>query len=120
DTLGILVEWQRVCAQCGVPSSAVGVTDEQLIALDWWVSRLSDDPMPAQWWQRETCMTNLIESWGELTTGFCAADDGQHLKATEKPDLEFVRQVVEILRQSRKHSPVDSSLASVQSIAQSS
>lgn len=119
--LGLLVEWQRVCAEHGVPSPE-NVTDEQLAALSWWCSNQYLSQLAQL--GREERIEHLVAGWDRHTTAFCEADERQCLKATEKPDLDFVRQVMNVCdpaspsptlartAQNQAHLPVD--LATVQ------
>jgi hypothetical protein len=90
SALGLLTEWQRGCVKHGVPSPD-NVTDEQLAALSWWCSA---QPLA----KAEDRILFLIEAWDEVTKSYCTSGVGkeQQLKATEKPDLDFVRQVMEV------------------------
>jgi hypothetical protein len=118
SSLGLLVEWQRVCAKHGVPPPE-NVTDEQLAALSWWCADVGNRLSAKEGCHvgPEECIALLVRNW----TAYAEADDLQHVKATEKPDLDYLRQIVDVLKSGEaghsKPSQVDSSSDFMQTFA---
>ena len=79
-------------------------TDEQLAAFRWWCeSTPGESGLRPE--DRAAC---FIMHWREYVTGFSEASDAQHLdllQFIEKPSLEFVRQVVGVLKASEAAPP---------------
>ena len=91
--LGLLVEWQRACAEFKCPNTEVP-TEEQLAALVWWCGNMFAGPRP------EDSIQETIPHWHELATAFSEASDMQGLNLQQyikKPSLEFVRHVAGFL-----------------------
>lgn len=116
--LGLLAVWQRVCAKHGVPSPE-NATDEQLAALSWWCADSGNRLSVEEGYHvgPEEHIARFVGNWSEFTK----ASDLSHLEAYEKLDLDFLRQVVDVLKASKPgpddHSQVDSSLGFVQTFA---
>lgn len=102
--LGLLVEWQRTCAEFKCPSTEVP-SAEQLAALGWWVRRnFSESSRP------EEVLTWTVMQWPEMVSDFSTADDAQGLNLqqyADKPSLEFVRRVVGLLKAGKAAPPPD-------------
>lgn len=92
--LGLLVEWQRACAEFKHPNPETP-SDAQLAALACWCERKRAESRP------EDSVRDIIRRWHEFVTVFSDAEDVPpelNLRSyIGKPSLEFVRRVVGVL-----------------------